>query len=103
MEPNLPAVDLDSLEGRIQQAAELIHKLRAERDELRRACEELEARLRTSESAASGSVDELRKRSHEADASLARYVEERVTLARRVEQMLEKLRAVEEEAAGVPH
>ena len=102
MEPNLPAVDLERLEGRVQQASELILKLRAERDELKRVRDELEARLRTSESVASG-AEELRRKNAETEARVARFAEERVALARRVEQMLEKLRAVEEEKAGVPN
>jgi FtsZ-binding cell division protein ZapB len=103
MEPNLPAVDLEKLEGRVQQAAELILKLRTERDGLRRERDELEAKLRATESTASGTADELRKRNTEAEARVARFAEERVALARRVEQMLEKLRAVEEEKAGAPN
>jgi FtsZ-binding cell division protein ZapB len=102
MEPNLPAVDLERLEGRVQQAAEMIQKLRTERDELKRLRDELEARLRTTESVASG-AEELRRRVQDAETRVTHFSEERVALARRVEQMLEKLRAVEEEQLGAAH
>ena len=100
MTPNTPALDLEGLEGRIQQAAELIVKLKAERNELRQANRDLESRLSRAEPAA-GQAAELKRKALELEARVAQLTQERVTLARRIEHMLDKLRAVEEDKVGV--
>ncbi len=87
-------LDLESLEAKVHQAAKLIEQLKHERDALRRSRDELETRVKTLQSAAAS--NEWRRRATEAEARLARHVQERTSLARRVEQMLEKIRAVEE-------
>ena len=99
MDQNIAGVDLENLEQRVQQAAQLIMQLKAERDELRRSRDELRGQLGSAEQTAKG-LDEWKVRAQEAEARLERYAQERSSLARRVEQMLDKLRAVEEEKLG---
>ncbi len=99
MPQNVTPLDFEALEGRIQQAAGLIVKLREERDTLARTLAELKTRLSATEERAVG-LEEQKKKLQEAESRIAKFSDERTALARRVEQMLDKLRAVEEEGVG---
>lgn len=99
MSQDIAGVDLENLELRVQQAAQLIVQLKAERDELRKSRDEIRGQLGSAETTAR-SVADWKKRAEEAEARLEKFSEERSSLARRVEQMLDKLRAVEEEKLG---
>ena len=99
MSPNTPALDLEGLEGRIQQAADLIVKLKTERDALRLVNRDLEARLERAEPAAQQAA-EYRRKAQDLESRLNQLTQERTTLARRIEQMLDKLRAAEEDKVG---